>query len=55
LGAVFFFAGLVKLGFDVVQWTFSPSAGIFLLAALIIWAVGLLSDQISRFLSGIDE
>jgi glycosyltransferase involved in cell wall biosynthesis len=55
LGALFFLAGLVKLGFDVVHWTFSPSAGIFLLAALIIWAVGLLSDQISRFLSGIDE
>jgi glycosyltransferase involved in cell wall biosynthesis len=55
LGAVFLVAGLVKLGFDVVRWTFSPSAGIFLLAALIIWAVGLLSDQISRLLSGIGE
>ena len=48
LGAVFFLAGLVKLVFDSVHWTFSPTAGIFLLAALIIWAVGLLSDQISR-------
>jgi hypothetical protein len=48
LGAMFFLAGLVKLIFDSAHRTFSAAAGISLLAALVIWAVGLISDQISR-------
>ena len=48
LGAVFFLAGLVKLIFDSAHRTFSAAAGISLLAALVIWAVGLISDQLSR-------
>jgi glycosyltransferase involved in cell wall biosynthesis len=48
LGAVFFVAGLVKLAFDMAHRAFSSASGIFLLAALVIWALGLLSDQLSR-------
>jgi len=48
LGAVFFLGGLAKLGYDVWRWKFSPNGGLLVVAALIIWAVGLLSDQISR-------
>jgi glycosyltransferase involved in cell wall biosynthesis len=55
LGALFFLAGLVRMGFDVVHRTFSTGAGILLVAALIIWVAGLLSDQISRSVSGIDD
>jgi glycosyltransferase involved in cell wall biosynthesis len=47
-GALFFVAGVVKLVFDVVHWRFSSGTEMFLIAALIIWAVGLISDQISR-------
>jgi hypothetical protein len=48
LGAVFFVAGSVKLVFDIVHRAFSLASGILLLAALVIWALGLLSDQLSR-------
>ncbi len=48
LGAVFFVGGLAKLGYDVWRWRFSPNGPLLIVAALIIWAVGLLSDQISR-------
>jgi glycosyltransferase involved in cell wall biosynthesis len=48
LGALFFVAGLTKVAFDFMRWTFSPSATVLLLGAMIIWAVGLLSDQLSR-------
>src|SRR5271166_2227228 len=48
LGAVFFLGGLAKLAYDVWRWKFSPNGGLLVVAALIIWAVGLLSDQISR-------
>ena len=47
-GALFFVVGLAKLAYDVWRWRFSPNGGILVLAAFIIWAVGLLSDQISR-------
>jgi hypothetical protein len=46
--AVFFVGGLAKLGYDVWRWKFSPNGGLLIVAALIVWAVGLLSDQISR-------
>jgi glycosyltransferase involved in cell wall biosynthesis len=48
LGAVFFAGGVAKLLYDVWRWKFSPNGGLLVVAALIIWAVGLLSDQISR-------
>jgi hypothetical protein len=48
LGAAFFAVGLGKLGYDVWRWKFSPNGGLLVVAALIIWAVGLLSDQLSR-------
>src|SRR5271157_3510326 len=47
-GALFFIVGLAKFAYDVWRWRFSPNGGILVLAAFIIWAVGLLSDQISR-------
>jgi glycosyltransferase involved in cell wall biosynthesis len=48
LGAVFFAGGIGKLAYDVWRWKFSPNGGLLVVAALIIWAVGMLSDQISR-------
>jgi glycosyltransferase involved in cell wall biosynthesis len=48
LGGLFFVAGSIKLAFDASRWTWSTSAAMFLLAGLILWAVGLLSDQTSR-------
>ncbi len=48
LGAVFFVGGSGKLVYDVYIGNLSESALIGLLGAAILWAVGLLSDQISR-------
>lgn len=48
LGAVFFVVGIGKLAYDVWRWKFSPNGGLLIVAAMIVWAVGLLSDQISR-------
>lgn len=48
LGGLFFAVGILKLAYDVWRWRFSPNGGLLIVAALIVWAVGLLSDQISR-------
>ena len=48
LGAVLALAGLAKFGYDVAKDNLSESAIFALLAALLIWAVGLLADQNSR-------
>ena len=48
LGALFFIAGLAKGAYDVWIGNLSESAIFAFLAAGLIWAVGLLSDQISR-------
>lgn len=48
LGAIFFAAGFVKLIYDIFKDNLSESAVMGLLSAFIIWAIGLLSDQISR-------
>jgi len=48
LGAVFFVAGTLKLVFDVFRWSLSMGTGVLLLAALLLWSVGMLSDQLSR-------
>lgn len=48
LGAVLALAGMAKFAYDVVKDNLSESAIFALLAALLIWAVGLLADQNSR-------
>lgn len=47
-GAVVALAGLAKLIYDIVIGNLSESAVLALLAALMIWAVGLLADQNAR-------
>lgn len=47
-GAVLFAAGLAKLGYDLTLQNVSESAIFSLLSGGLVWAVGLLSDQISR-------
>jgi len=48
LGAVFFGGGLAKFGYDLVIGNLSESALLGFLGGALLWAVGLLSDQISR-------
>jgi len=48
LGAILFLAGFIKLIYDIFLDNLSESAVMGLLGAFIIWAIGLLSDQISR-------
>jgi glycosyltransferase involved in cell wall biosynthesis len=50
LGALVALAGLAKFAYDITRDNLSESAVLALLAALIIWAVGLLADQNSRFM-----
>ncbi len=51
IGGIFFFAGIAKFTYDIAQWSFSEGfllAMVFMLAAWIIWSIGLLADLISR-------
>jgi glycosyltransferase involved in cell wall biosynthesis len=48
LGAVFFAGGLVKFAYDVYIGNFSETALLGFIGAAILWAVGLLSDQITK-------
>jgi glycosyltransferase involved in cell wall biosynthesis len=48
LSAMFFVAGAAKLAYDLVAGNLSESAIFGLIAAFLFWAVGLLSDQLSR-------
>lgn len=48
LGALFFLAGIAKFIYDIFLWNLSESAVMAILAAVMIWAVGLLADQISK-------
>ncbi len=48
LGAMLFMAGLGKFIYDVFLWNVSESAVMGFLGAVIVWALGLLADQISR-------
>lgn len=50
LGALVALAGIAKFVYDVTRDNLSESAVLALLAALIIWAVGLLADQNSRLM-----
>ena len=48
LGAFFFLGGFVKFVYDVYIGNFSETALLGFIGAAILWAVGLLSDQISK-------
>ncbi|HYQ72198.1 MAG TPA: glycosyltransferase family 2 protein [Gammaproteobacteria bacterium] len=48
LGAVFFVGGLAKFAYDIYLGNFSETALMGFIGAAILWAVGLLSDQITK-------
>lgn len=48
LGFVFFLAGTLKFTLDLLLWNLSETAVFLWLTAVIIWAVGLLADMVSR-------
>jgi glycosyltransferase involved in cell wall biosynthesis len=48
LGALLFMLGLAKAAYDITKMNLSESAIFGLLAALIIWSLGLVADMISR-------
>jgi len=48
LGAVLFLIGCAKLVYDLYIWNLSDTAVMALLAAIIVWSVGLLADMIAR-------
>ncbi len=48
LGAVLFIIGAAKTAYDVTLMNLSESAVFCLLAALIVWSLGLIADMISR-------
>lgn len=49
LGTLLAVAGLVKFAYDVTLDNLSESAVLALIGALVVWAVGLLADQNTRF------
>ena len=48
LGAILFVIGAAKTAFDITRMNLSESAIFALLAALVIWSLGLIADMISR-------
>ena len=48
LGAVLFALGMGKAIYDLFKWNLSESAIFALLAALVVWSLGLIADMISR-------
>jgi glycosyltransferase involved in cell wall biosynthesis len=48
LGGVLFLAGTAKFVYDVFLWNLSESAVMAILAAIVVWSVGLLADMIAR-------
>lgn len=48
LGGVLFALGLAKALYDVTKWNLSESAIFGILAALVVWSLGLVADMISR-------
>ncbi|MBF8300830.1 MAG: hypothetical protein HW394_1200 [Acidobacteria bacterium] len=48
LGALLFALGVLKLAQDLLLWHLSDTAVMAFLAAIVVWAVGLLADMISR-------
>jgi hypothetical protein len=47
-GSLLFLIGVGKLIQDIVRWNLSETAVMAFLAAIVVWAVGLLADMISR-------
>ncbi len=48
IGAVLFTIGVIKLAQDIWLWNLSETTVMAFLAAIIVWAVGLLADMIAR-------
>ena len=48
LGGLFFLGGMVKFIYDLYIGNFSETALLGFIGAAILWAVGLLSDQITK-------
>lgn len=51
LGGIFFFAGIAKFIYDIIQWNLSESllmGMLCMLAAGVIWSIGLLADLITK-------
>jgi len=48
LGAVLFVLGMAKVAYDFTKMNLSESAIFALLAALVVWSLGLIADMISR-------
>lgn len=48
LGTFFFLAGAAKFIYDVSSWNLTEGTVMLVLTAFILWAVGLLADQMSR-------
>lgn len=48
LGAALFLMGTIKLIYDMFLWNLSESAVFGLMAAIMIWSLGLIADMISR-------
>jgi len=48
LGAAFFLPGLAKLVYDLANLHVSQSAIIAILGGIILWAIGMLADQVSK-------
>jgi hypothetical protein len=48
LGSALFLVGVLKLVQDIVRANLSETAVMAFLAAIIVWAVGLLADMMSR-------
>jgi glycosyltransferase involved in cell wall biosynthesis len=48
LGALLFAIGAAKFVYDVYLWNLSETAVMAFLAAIVVWAVGLLADMIAR-------
>ena len=47
-GLVFFALGFLKLAYDITQWNLSETAVFAFITAILVWAIGLLADMISR-------
>ena len=48
LGLLLFAAGALKFVYDIFLWNLSESAVMAMLAAIMVWSLGLLADMISR-------
>jgi len=48
IGAIFFTGGMIKFIYDVYIGNFSETALLGFVGAMVVWAIGLLSDQISK-------